>query len=120
MDACVDIAVDCEPDEIISRFVEPLAARLQERAAGSVVRHSSDELWVHVDLALPDFASMDHVLEFLAEADAPVGSMIYRVDDRGNKQYIFVLAPPTAEYLATQRHSVTPLCEPKLERWNGS
>jgi hypothetical protein len=94
MDARVDIAVDRESEVIVSSFVKPLDARLRERGVGSVVRYSSNELWVHVDLILSAAADMDHVLQFLAEADAPTGSLVYRLDESGGKQDIFVLGPP--------------------------
>lgn len=97
MNARVDIAVDREIEELVLRFVEPLADRLLERGAGSVIGHSSDALWVHVDLILSGPADLDHVLEFLVEADAPVGSMAYRVDEHGNHHDIHVLAAPSGE-----------------------
>jgi hypothetical protein len=93
--AVVDLAVDRDVDEIIAKFVKPMGVRLKERNAGSITGHSSDDLEVHVRLSLLDVAAMDHVLEFLAEADAPVGSVIYRLDKEGNKQDIFVLGPPS-------------------------
>lgn len=98
MNTRIDLAVDREPESIVSAFVEPLRLRLQQRGSGSVERHSVDRLlWVHVDLSLSRPEGMDHVMEFLAEADAPVGSLVYRLDERGQKQDIFVLGPPGAE-----------------------
>lgn len=97
MQMYVDLAVDRDPADLVSTFVEPLSARLQERGAGWVVRHACDELWMHVDLVVSDVADMDHVLECLAECDAPIGTMIYRRDEFGHDQDIFVLGPPPTE-----------------------
>jgi hypothetical protein len=94
MNARVDLAVDRDVGDLVSVFVLPLDTRLRERGAGSVVGHSSDGPWVHVDLTIADAASLDHVLEFLAEADAPLGSVVYRLDESGRKQDVCVLGPP--------------------------
>jgi hypothetical protein len=98
MNARIDLAVDRDPELMVSTFVEPLLLRLQQRESGSVERHTVDGLLcVYVDLALSEPDGMDHVMEFLAEANAPVGSVVYWLDERGQKQDIFVLGPPDAE-----------------------
>ncbi len=98
MNARIDLAVDREPEAIVSAFVEPLRLRLEQRGSGLVERHFVDRLlWVHVDLALSEPEGLDHVMEFLAEADAPVGSVVYRLDERGQKYDIATLGPPNAE-----------------------
>ncbi len=94
MKVVIELAVDREPDQIVSQFVQPLHNRLQERDLGQLVAHSSDELWVYVELSLLESEGMDCVLEFLAEFDAPIGSVIYRLNEKGKKEDIFVLGPP--------------------------
>ena len=98
MRARIDIAVDREPKALVSTFVKPLDAALRQRGVGCVIRHAdTDVLWLVVDLRLINIAAMDHVLEFLSNADAPVGSMVYRLNWLGHKRDMRVLGPPDAE-----------------------
>src|SRR5262245_60928909 len=98
MNARIDLAVDREPELIVSAFVEPLRVLLEQRGSGSVKGHTVDrELWVHVDLIVSKPDGMNHVMQFLAEADAPEGAVVYRIDERGQKHDIFMLGPPGAQ-----------------------
>ena len=93
MRARVDIAVDREPAEIVRRFVEPLDALLRQREVGAVIKHRAGPLFVAVDVRLSRHAALDHVLEFLATADAPVGSLVSRLNWLGRKRDIQILGP---------------------------
>jgi hypothetical protein len=98
LNARIQLAVDRDPELIISTFVEPLRVRLSQRGSGSVDRYTVDGLlWVCLDLTLSEPDGLDHIMEFLAEADAPVGSVVCLLDERGQEEDIFVLGPPTDE-----------------------
>jgi hypothetical protein len=97
MRARVDIAVDRDPAEIVTAFVKPLDVLLRQRGVGTVIKHKAGPLFVAIDVQLSPGAALDHVLEFLANADAPVGSLVSRLNWLGQKRDIRILGPEASE-----------------------
>jgi hypothetical protein len=94
----IDLAVDREPELLIEQLVTPLDAHLRGIGAGEVVHHVVDRLLlVMVDVQLAEGQTMDSVLEFLANAKTPIGTVISQIDSLGRKSDIFVFAGPPAE-----------------------
>jgi hypothetical protein len=87
-----EIAIDREPHELISTFVDPLSAMLQQDRLGRVTSHQTQgEMWVEVTITASSTAVYDRVLEFLAEANAPIGTIVYQVGWFGRKKQIVML-----------------------------
>lgn len=93
MRVIADIAVDREPQEIVSTFVQPLDELLRRERLGRIVSYSANGLLVDVRLTVRGAAGFDRVLQFFAEADAPIGTVVYQLNWLGSKKNIVVLGP---------------------------
>jgi hypothetical protein len=83
--------------EIVRAFIEPLDALLRQGGKGAVITHKAGPLFVAVDVRLARDVAIDHVLEFLANADAPTGTLVSRLNWLGRKRDIRVLGPQAAD-----------------------
>lgn len=95
MRAVVELAMDREAPEMMAAFVTPLDAVLRSRGAGRIHRYEGERpgLVFVVCLKLAGPESLDVVLQFLAEANAPTGTIVYRLDWLGRKADIVMLGP---------------------------
>jgi hypothetical protein len=99
MRAVIEFAMDREAPEMISTFVEPLDELLRNRFSGRVQRCVGERpgMFFAVQLKLFRTSAMELVLQFLAEVDAPVGTLTYRLDCFGRKRDIMILGTPPEE-----------------------
>ncbi len=88
-----EIAVDRPTDEFVASFVAPLDAVLREGNFGKVVSHRANDLFVEVRLNIRNAVGCGRVLQFLAEADARLGSLVYQRGWFGRKSNIVMLGP---------------------------
>jgi len=91
MRVVAEIAVDRQTDEIVAAFVTALDAVLREGQFGQVLSHHIGDLFVETQLQVSGDLGFDRVLQFLAEADAPLGSLVYQRGWFGRKLNIVIL-----------------------------
>jgi len=89
-----EIAIDREPQELISGFVKPLNTILQEGRLGRVTDHRTlGLLTVKVKMTVSSSEGYERILQFFGEADAPLGTIVYQVGWFGRKKEIVMLGP---------------------------
>ena len=90
--ARVDLALERPLDESVEQFVHPLDALLRQQRLGRVIAFREGEcLTCVIDLRVRGTAGFELVMQFLAEADAPTGTIVYRFDWLGRKCDIHIL-----------------------------
>ena len=94
MHVIAEIAIDRNPQELISAFVSPLDAVLQEGRFGCVTSYETEgPLAVRVTMKVSSSSGYERILEFFAEADATIGTVIYQQGWFGRKKNIFMVGP---------------------------
>ena len=95
MRAVIEFAMDREAPEMVSAFVEPLDEVLRDRRAGRVQRCDGERppLVFVVHLSLVSRDCLNVVLQFLAEVNAPTGTIVYRLNWLGRHKDIVILGP---------------------------
>jgi hypothetical protein len=90
----VELALDRSLAETVALLVQPLDEHLQASSPGCVRKYATAQVFsCHISLALSNAAAIDEVLEFLADAGAAPGTLVYRKGWFGRKKDIHLLGP---------------------------